>query len=158
MNIFKAIASFIGINRSWLTLLALGGVAAFLWVEYATVRNERDRFRAWADVVCASAGTTFAPAAKSKLKPGAQCRAEIAALAKFRADQARLTAQTLADAAVKRDGKINRDIASAAKSARTAAQAAAAMEKQDAKVTADQVDADWFDALNGLAGLRRKAN
>lgn len=156
MGIVKNILQLLGLHRSWLTLLALGGVAAFLWWEFATVRADRDRFRAWADVVCASAGTSFAPVAPSKLKPGQQCRAEIAALAKFRTDQALLTAQTLADEALKRDGKIDRDLAAAARHARTAAEAATAMEKQDAQVTADHVNADWFAALNGAAGLRRK--
>lgn len=158
MPFLKSIAGFIGLNRSWLTLLALGGVAAFLWFEYASVRDQRDRFRAWSDVVCASAGTSFAPAAKSKLKPGQQCQAEIAALAKFRTDHARLTAETLADEAFKRDGKIDRDLAAATRNARTAANAAAAMEKQDAQVTADHVDPDWFDALNRLAGLQPPAH
>lgn len=154
MKIIKAIAGFIGINRSWLTLLALAGVAAFLWWEYATVRADRDRFRAWADVVCASVGTSFAPAAKSKLTPGAQCKAEVAALAKFRTDQALLTTRTLAEENTKREAKLGRDLTEATRNARSAIKAAAAMENADDAVQSDHVDADWFDALNRLAGLR----
>jgi hypothetical protein len=154
MGFVKHILQLLGLHRSWLTLLALGGAAAFFWWEFATMRAERDRYRQWADVVCASAGSPFAPAPKSKLKPGDQCKAEIAALARFRTDQARLTAELLARVSRERDGKIDRDLAAAARSARAAAQAAQDMEKTNAALQGDHVDPAWFAALNRLAGLQ----
>lgn len=154
MGFIKHILQLLGLHRSWLTLLALGGAAAFLWWEFATMRGERDRYRQWADVVCASAGSNFAPAANSKLKPGEQCKAEVAALARFRSDQARITADLLARVAKERDGKIDRDLALATQSARDAADAAKDMEKANAALKGDHVDPAWFAALNRVAGLQ----
>jgi hypothetical protein len=154
MGFLKHILQLLGLHRSWLTLLALAGAAAFFWWEFATMRAERDRYRQWADVVCASAGTTYAAAPKSRLKAGEQCKAEVAALARFRTDQARLTADLLARVARERDGKIDRDLAAAARSARAAAEAAQDMEKANAALKGDHVDPAWFAALNRLAGLQ----
>ncbi len=154
MRFLKHLLQLLGLHRSWLTMLLVGGAAAFFWWEFATMRAERDRYRQWADVVCASAGTTYAAAPKSRLKAGEQCKAEVAALARFRTDQARLTADLLARVARERDGKIDRDLAAAARSARAAAEAAQDMEKANAALKGDHVDPAWFAALNRLAGLQ----
>lgn len=154
MVFVKHILQLLGLHRSFLTLLALGAAAAFFWWEFATMRADRDRYRQWADVVCASAGAPFASAPKSKLKPGDQCKAEVAALARFRSDQARLTADLLARVSRERDGKIDRDLAAATRSARAAAEAAQDMEKANAALKGDHVDPAWFAALNRLAGLQ----
>ncbi len=154
MRIIRTALQFLGLHRSWLTLLALGAAAAALWWQFAIMRDERDRFRHWADVVCAHAGTTFAPAANSQLSAGIQCQAEVAALAKFRTDQARLTATTLADAARRRDAKGAADLAIATAAARSAADAAHAMETANAALVTDHVDPAWFAAFNRLAGLQ----
>jgi hypothetical protein len=154
MGFVKHILQLLGLHRSWLTLLALGAAAAFFWWEFATMRAERDRYRQWADVVCASAGAPFAPAPKSKLKAGDQCKAEVAALARFRTDQARLTADVLARVERERQGKADRDLAAAIRAARSAADAAKDMEKANAALNGDHVDPAWFAALNRLAGLQ----
>jgi len=154
MRFLKHILQLLGLHRSWLTLLGLGAAAAFFWWEFATMRADRDRYRQWADVVCASAGTSFAAAPKSKLKAGEQCKAEVTALARFRSDQARLTADLLAKVSRERDGKIERDLAAATRSARAAAKAAQDMEKANAALEGDHVDPAWFDALNRHAGLQ----
>lgn len=157
-NLFRTAAGFLGLNRAWLTLLVVAIIGAGLYVAWARTNAELMRRTAWIDVACASAGSSWAPATpappKSKLRPGQQCQAEIAALAKFRADTASLTASTLATAATTRDEKLLSDTAATRRAAEDTHAATMAMETANDDLQDDRVSGAWFDAFNRAAGVR----
>lgn len=138
--------------RQWLTLLALGAAAAFLYVRWSETSRERDSYAAWADAACAAAGT---PYAATKGHPAGQlCRVKIASAAAFRADSDRVTAETLAQAMRDHDARQSADAALARAAAEAARDATTRMEKADANVPpSNRVGSDWFAALNDVAGL-----
>lgn len=155
-----ALAKIVG-ARQWLTLIALGAAAAFLYVQWSRVTGERDRALQWSETACAAAGTTYAAAVATvdgkrvKYATGQRCKATIADLAAFRADTTRLTAETLSKAIRDRDARTQTDAAHARAAAEAARAATQRMEAADAKAApTDRVDGDWFAALNDLAGLR----
>lgn len=151
----------LGRHRQWLTLIAVGAAAAFLYVQWSRVTGERDRALQWADTACAAAGTTYAASAETvdgkrvKYATGQRCRATIADLAAFRTDTDRAAAKTLAAAMHDRDARTRTDALHARAAAEAARAANERMETADAKAAStDRVDGDWFAALNDLAGLR----
>jgi hypothetical protein len=151
----------LGRHRQWLTLIAVGAVAAFLYVQWSRVTGERDRALQWSETACAAAGTTYAASVDTidgkrvKYATGERCKAAIADLAAFRADTTRLTAETLERAMHDRDARTQTDAAHARAAAEAARAATQRMEAADAKAApTDRVDGDWFAALNDLAGLR----
>lgn len=153
-----AVAGVLGINRAWLTLLGVAIVAAGFYVAWARTNADLARRTAWIDVACASAGRPWAAVPGSKRAAGDACQAEIAALARFRADTARITAQTLADAAVTRDTKLLEDTAATRRAAEDTRAATELMEKANAELKDDRVSGAWFDAFNRTAGLRSPAH
>jgi len=151
----------IGLHRQWLTLIAVGAAAAFLYIQWSRVTGERDRALQWSETACAAAGTTYVASVETvdgkrvKYASGQRCKAIIADLAAFRTDSDRMTAETLAAAMHGRDARTQSDAAHARAAAEAARAATQRMEAADAKAApTDRVDSDWFAALNDLAGLR----
>lgn len=147
--------------RQWLTLIGLGIAAAFLYVQWSRVTAERDRALRWSETACAAAGTGYAASIETvdgkrvSYATGKRCHDAITALAAFRADTDRITAETLAAAMRDRDARTRTDAAHARAAAEAARAATRRMESADAKAAlTDRVDRDWFAALNDLAGLR----
>jgi hypothetical protein len=153
-----AVAGVLGINRAWLTLLGVAIIAAGFYVAWARTNANLARRAAWIDVACASAGRPWAAVPGSKLANGAACQAEIAALARYRADAARLTAEALAAAAATRDSKMLEDTAATRRAAEDARAAAQSMETANEDLKDDRVSGAWFDAFNRTAGLRTPAS
>lgn len=158
--IAAAFAKIVG-ARQWLTLIALGAAAAFLYVQWSRVTGERDRALQWAETACAAAGTVYAASTETvdgkrvKFATGQRCQATIADLVAFRADTDRMTADKLAAAMRDRDARTRIDAAQARAAAEAAHAATERMETADAKTApTDRVDGDWFAALNDLAGMR----
>lgn len=151
----------IGIDRQWLTLIAVGAAAAFLYIQWSRVTGERDRALQWSETACAAAGTTYAASVETidgkrvKYATGQRCKATIADLATFRADTTRLAAEAFSKAIRDRDARTRTDAAHARAAAEAARAATQRMEAADAKAApTDRVAGDWFAALNDLAGLR----
>jgi hypothetical protein len=156
--------------REWLTLLALGAAAAWIYVQWAEADQARDRYARWVEVTCAGAGAPYAGGAEQRTdtssKPvtvtfddGQRCRTAINLAVAFKGETDRATAERLARAMLEHDGKLLAD----ARLARVAAEAAKAaterMEIANAEVEAQpdgtgRVGRDWFAALNDVAGLR----
>lgn len=150
-------------NRFLLTVLVLGAAAAALFTWGAFGHREAAELKRWAEVACASAGEPFVhvdhtdPATgkqAKRLKRGVACAARVGDLAKFERETNSETAGVLVGALEAREGKTNADAASAARDAKAARAASERLEKEDAAVQGDRVGGDWFDALNGAAGLR----
>ena len=147
--------------RQWLTLIALGAAAAFLYVQCSRVTGERDRALQWSETACAAAGASYAASTETidgkrvKSRAGQRCKATIADLAAFRTDTDRMTAEKLAAAMRDRDARTQTDAAHARAAAEAARGATQRMEAADAEAApTDRVDGGWFAALNDLAGLR----
>ncbi|KQM79357.1 hypothetical protein ASE70_05670 [Sphingomonas sp. Leaf22] len=147
--------------RQWLTLIALGIAAAWLYAQWSDVTGERDRLSAFVQTACAAAGADYTAGVATvdgrriRYPAGQRCHAAIVAAAQFRADTDRATAETLAAAMRDRDTRARSDAAHARAAAEAARAATLRMEAADAKAaTTDRVDHDWFAALNDLAGLR----
>lgn len=130
-------------------LVAIGAAAIYAWG--AIGRADRASIVAWADTVCASAGSEYQPA---EGKRGAACRSRVADLAKQEHDTAVQSAAILAQAATDREAKATRDAAQARATAADARAAADAMEKANGDVSGDRVGGAWFGALNRVGGLR----
>jgi len=153
-------------NTEWLVLLAVAGAAAFLYVQLARARADRDAAIHRAELVCAGAGASFAASATierdAKGRPvtvdhpqGALCRRQVADLAGFRARTIEQSATILADALKDHDARQNTDTAAARSAAEAARSAALRMEAADAEAQRrNEVDHQWFAAVNGVAGLR----
>ncbi|AOH83617.1 hypothetical protein AWL63_06155 [Sphingomonas panacis] len=161
-----ATAKWIAGETGWLVLLAVAGVGAWLYVQFAQVRADRDNAIHVAEIICAGIGTGFAPSisqeadSKGKLVTvaharGALCQRRASDLADFRARTDEATAATLAKALQDHDARQNSDSAAARASAEAARAAAERMETADAKAARTNiVDHEWFAAVNGVAGLR----
>ena len=161
-QLFAAIAA----AREWLTLLVVAGVGAWLYVQYAETRAERDALVQWAEVTCAGVGAPFEGSAEDRVDSngkavkvtfarGQRCRTAVTTAVAFKARSDQETAQLLADAMRARETKVANDSALARTAAEAARDAALPMETADAEVAAtNRVDRPWFAALNDLAGLR----
>lgn len=136
---------FFGGIRGELTLVAICALAAFAWVKWSKVTNERDQAVRFAVHACAIAGQPKADAA---------CIGAIEALAAFERDALRVSNAALAQAQRDRDAKSAADLAASRQAADRAASAIEQLEKADAQVSGDHVGADWFGAVNDAAGLR----
>ncbi|RSV12286.1 hypothetical protein CA235_17585 [Sphingomonas sp. ABOLF] len=155
----------IGAAREWLTLLVVGAVAAWIYVQFAETRAERDALVQWAEVTCAGAGAPFEGSAEDRVdssgkavkvtfERGQRCRTAVTTAVAFKAKSDQDTAQLLADAMRSRETKAAADSALARTAAEAARDAALRMENADAQASAtNRVDRDWFAALNDLAGL-----
>lgn len=140
-------------SRQWLTLLALGAAAAWLYIQWAEVRRDRDQLASWADATCAAAGTPFAGGAG--VPAGQRCRAAVATAVAFRGDTERATAIALAAAMRERDAGAAADAQAAARDAASTRASLTRMEIADAEAESRRrVDRNWFAALNDIAGLR----
>lgn len=147
--------------REWLTLVAVAAIGAWLYVQLAETRADRDRLAAQADVICAAAGEPFAasvvlvdgkPVARDR---GLRCRQAVAALVAFRSDTERTTAEALAAAMREREGKAAVDARAARDAAQALASATDRMEQADAEAERrNLLDRRWWTAFNDLAGLR----
>ncbi len=137
----------------FLVLLAVASAGAWLYVQYQQVRADRDRLQHWAEVTCAASGAPFA--ATGAAKPGQLCAARVTHLANYKASADEQTAQLLAQAMADHDARQSADTLAARAAADAARDAAHAMEAADAKAErTNLVDAEWFAALNRVAGLR----
>lgn len=147
MIALRSLTSFIGRNRSYLTLVILAVVAAGLWAELKATVSTAER-------ICAAAGSEFA--AKDG-QPGAACVREVIRLAAFKAEAQDRTNEALIAAMHEREAKQARD--AERRHARLEARLAAlsTMTAAEEEVRNDQVSGSWFAALNRLAGLRAPA-
>lgn len=140
-------------EATFLVLLVVAGVGAWLYVDARRVRADRDDLAHSAEVICAGSGVAFA--ASTQLKRGQACAAQVAALVRFKADSDQTTARTLAEAMAAHDARQTADTLAARHAAEAARSAAQRMEMADAKAErTNLVDHDWFSAINGVAGLR----
>lgn len=166
MSALLALGGWLKGQSEWLVLLVVAGIGAYFYVQHAHVRDERDDYLQFAELVCAAAGQPYAasavPAVAKSGKTvvvrhgaGALCRRKVTELAAFRADTIKATADTLAEAMRDQAERQTNDTAAARAAALAARDAAQAMEKADAEAERrNLVDADWFRAVNGVAGLR----
>lgn len=147
--------------REWLTLVVVAAIGAWLYVQLAETRADRDRLTAQADVICAAAGEPFAasvvlidgrPVARER---GLRCRQKVTGLVAFRDDTERASAEVLAAAMREREGKAAVDARAARDAAQALASATERMEIADAEAERrNRLDRDWWTAFNDLAGLR----
>ncbi|HEY0626682.1 MAG TPA: hypothetical protein VGD10_08100 [Allosphingosinicella sp.] len=155
-----------GLDRGYLTLLVVAAAAAFLYVQWSKMAAERDDYRRFGELVCSAAGAeleagTFkvkGPDGKvrtAKAARGQLCAQRIRALATYELETKSQSAEILAGALQAHNRKTEADAASARRSAEAARAAAAKMENANAAIgDDDRVGADWFNALNDVAGLR----
>jgi len=154
--------------RGWLTLVAVASAAAFLYWKFATVQRQRDELEQFARLACASAGADFdqvavdVPAGKGRVKKvkrqrGELCLGRVRHLAAFELDATMASNTALAGALQQHATKSEADASAAANDAAAAAAAAQKMEQIENGIQGDRVGDDWFDAINGLAGLRPNA-
>ncbi|MES2042600.1 MAG: hypothetical protein V4475_01925 [Pseudomonadota bacterium] len=153
-------------NTEWFVLLAVAGVGAWFYVQFAQVRADRDALAHSVELICAGAGADFAASSTrekdTKGRPvtvnharGAVCQRTVRNLAAFQSETYAATARTLAESMQQHDDKSGVDAAHAARSADAARAATERMEKADAQIDqSDRVGAAWFDALNDVGGLR----
>lgn len=145
----------LGFHRGFLTLVALAGAAAAIFVWGSRGYQERDVLAQWIDIQCAAAGEPYRPA-RPRLKPGQACATQISALAAFRAETDQASVRILSAASAERDAKTATATLQAQRAADSARRAAQMMETANAAVKDDdRVGPGWFDALNQSAGLRR---
>jgi len=151
-------------SRQWLTLVVVAAIGAWLYVQYAETRADRDRLLAQADVICAAAGEPLAASiALVDGKPvtvprGIRCRRKVAGLVAFRDDTERQSAAALAAAMREREGKAAIDARAARDAAEALTSATERMEQADAEAERrNRLDRDWWAAFNDLAGLRAPA-
>jgi hypothetical protein len=143
-------------SREWLVLLLVAAAAAWLYAEYVSIRRDRDRLHAIATEACAAAGSQLVAA--STAKRGQLCLRKVRELAAFKGDTDAESARILAEAVTDHNRKTKADAAHARRSAEAANAAAARMEKADAAIQDDdRVGADWFGAVNDVAGLRPRS-
>ena len=148
-------------SRQWLTLVVVAAIGAWLYVQFAETRADRDRLLAQADVICASAGEPFVasvvlvegkPIARGR---GLRCRQRVTDLVAFRTDTERASAEVLAAAMREREGKAAVDARAARDAAQALTSATERMEIADAEAERrNRLDRDWWTAFNDLAGLR----
>lgn len=148
-------------TREWLTLVVVAAIGAWLYVQLAETRVDRDRLAASADVICAAAGEPFAASVQTvdgkrvTIDRGTRCRQQVAALVAFRTDTERASAEALAAAMREREGKAAVDARAARDAAEALAAATTRMEIADAEAERrNRLDRDWWTAFADLAGLR----
>jgi len=153
--------------RSWLTLLAVAAVAGWLYYQFATVQRDRDALLGFARISCATAGTQFDASVEQradakgkpvtvKLKRGEACSLRMLELSAFERDATKASNSALAGALKEHANKSEADASAAARDAAAAERAAQRMEQADNDIQKDdRLGPDWFDAFNGLAGLRK---
>jgi hypothetical protein len=140
-------------QASFLVLLAVAIVGAWLYVHYRQTITDRDDLLRRAEVICARAGQPFE--ASGKVARGVACSVRVAGLADFKAKTDELTAATLAKALADHDARQLTDNMAARTAAEAARAAALRMEIADANAERrNLVDREWFAAVNGVAGLR----
>jgi hypothetical protein len=166
MKLFRLVWGVVKPNTEWFVLLAVAGVGAWFYVQFAQVRADRDALAHSVELICAGAGTDFAASSArekdTKGKPvtvnyarGALCQRAVRNLAAFQNGTNAETARILTGAMKDHDTKSGTDAASAARSAELARASTERMEKADAQIDqTDRVGAAWFDALNDVGGLR----
>jgi len=154
--------------RSYLTMLVVASAAAFLYWKFATVQRERDQLEQFATLACATAGAEFDATVDQRLnakgkaitvvhKRGELCLGRVRHLTAFELEATKASNSALAGALQQHATKSEADASSAAHDAATAAAAAQKMEQIENDIQGDRVGDDWFDAINGLAGLRPNA-
>ncbi|TPG14356.1 hypothetical protein [Sphingomonas oligophenolica] len=153
-------------EAAFIVLLVVAAVGAWLYVQYRQVANDRDDIRHRAELICAGVGQDFAASTSTGTASngqlvtidhgrGALCQRRVLDLADFKANTDERTAATLAQALADHDARQNTDNQAARAAAEAASSAAQRMESADADADAkNQVDRDWFAAVNGVAGLR----
>lgn len=170
MNLLSLLWRKVAAEGAWLTLLGVAAAAAYLYVDGARAKADRDALSHWADVTCAHAGTPFAAARVTtsdangnpvtlSFDRGQRCRTKVTALAAFKASVDENSARILADAMADRDAKSRSDTILARHAAEQARDALKNMEKLDAEADrTNRVDRDWFAGVNDVAGLRAPAD
>lgn len=147
MIALRSLTSFIGRNRSYLTLVILAVVAAGLWAELKATVSTAER-------ICAAAGSEFVV---KQGQPGAVCARQVARLARFKAEAQDRTNEALIAALREREAKQARDAERRHARLEARLAALATMTTAENEVHDDQVHGNWFAALNRLAGLRAPA-
>lgn len=150
----KALRSAITARREWLTLLAVAGVGAWLYVQYEQVRRDRDAWSRWASTACAFVDAPIAADAGMVRRADA-CTVRLGMLARFERETLAESNRALAAHQAGERARMEGDAARAGADARTGREALAAMEKENDRIDQDRVSGPWFDALNRVAGLRR---
>lgn len=143
-------------EATFLVLLAVAAVGAYLYVQYQQVRADRDDLQHRAEMICARAGADWS--ATKDAKRGVLCARRAAELATFKSTADQETARLLADAMKDANARAARDIENASLSAARMGAALTKMETADAQAERrNLVDRDWTAAVNGVAGLRAPA-
>jgi len=131
--------------RGLLTLFAIAGAAAFLSIKWIEAKRQR-----YPGLACIAAACSAAGAAAER----PVCLARIQRLAAFEREALRSTNDLLVRVRAEEDRKRAADLAAARHSAERTRAAIVNMEKADAQIAGDRAGADWFGAVNDLAGLR----
>lgn len=140
-------------EATFLVLLAVAGVGAWLYVQYREVRADRDDIRHRAEMICARAGVEWA--ATKDAKRGVLCLRRAGELVTFKSTADQETARLLAAAMEEANARAARDVQSASLSAARMRDALTRMETVDAQAERrNLVDREWTAAVNGVAGLR----
>lgn len=146
--------------RGYVTLLAVAAAAAGLYAWGALAHADARALERQAELICGVAGSQFVAAPP---KPGAHarkadrgkaCLERVRVLATFERETNTGTAEVLTSAMRDRNRKTQLDAQRAAGDAAATRAALERMEAQDAAIQSDKVGADWFGAVNHLAGLR----
>lgn len=140
-------------EATFLVLLAVAAVGAWLYVEAQRIRADRDDLLHVAEKICARAGADWA--ATKEAKRGVLCARRAAELATFKSTADQETARLLAAAMEEANARAARDLQSASTSAARMRDALTRMENADAQAERrNLVDREWTAAVNGVAGLR----
>ena len=140
-------------EATFLVLLAVAAVGAYLYVQYQQVRADRDDLQHRAEMICARAGADWS--ATKDAKRGILCARRAAELATFKSTADQETARLLADTMKDANARAAQDIQNASVSAARMRDALSRMETADAQAERrNLVDREWLAAVNGVAGLR----
>ncbi len=143
-------------EATFLVLLAVAAVGAYLYVQYQQVRADRDDLQHRAEMICARAGADWS--ATKDAKRGILCARRAAELATFKSTADQETARLLADTMKDANARAAQDIQNASVSAARMRDALSRMETADAQAERrNLVDREWTSAVNGVAGLRAPA-
>lgn len=140
-------------EATFLVLLAVAAVGAYLYVQFQQVRADRDDLQHSVEKICARAGAEWA--ASKDAKRGVLCARRAGELATFKATADQETARVLAAAMAEANARAARDVEAASLSAARMRDALSRMETADAQAERrNLVDREWTAAVNGVAGLR----
>lgn len=143
-------------EATFLVLLAVAAVGAYLYVQYQQVRADRDDLQHRAEMICARAGADWS--ATKDAKRGVLCARRAAELATFKSTADQETARLLAAVMEEANVRAAKDIENASLSASRMRDALSRMETADAQAERrNLVDREWTAAVNGVAGLRAPA-